>query len=186
MVRMIHLTKRLDHASAAVTTPFSLLRNHPRTTAPRPCKPPRTPRTNGTGWMPQRQWETMSSPKKPSSLHTPKPNDTTDRRSNISSWPGPNLNRAQSNGSSYVTVSSPPMQYYILNRSTPNPTTKPTSPPLIFHGYMTSLSRSTMHSQHSIPLTDTSTTTYQHSTMLRMTVASTPSNNITLQPARCG
>ena len=90
---------------------------------------------------------------------TPHPNDTTDPRSNISSWPGPNLNGAQSNGSSSVTTSSPPTQYYILNRPTPNPTTKPTSPPLIFHGYTTFLSRSTMHSQHSIPLTDTSTTT---------------------------
>ena len=96
--------------------------------------------------------------KKPSSLHAPEPNNTTDRRSNISSWPGPNLNRAQSNGSSYVTTSSPPTQYYILNRPTPNPTTKPMSPPLIFHGYMTSPSRSTMHSQHSKPLTNTSTT----------------------------
>ena len=159
MVWMLHLTKRLGHATAAGTTPFSLLCNRPHTTAPLLCKPPCTPRTNGTGGTPQRQWGTVSpSTKKPSSLHAPEPNDTTDRRSNISSWPGPNLNRAQSNGSSYVTTSSPPTQYYILNRPTPNPTTKPMSPPLIFHGNMTSPSRSTMHSQHSIPLTDTSTT----------------------------
>jgi hypothetical protein len=82
----------------------------------------------------------------PSSLHAPEPSDTTDQISNISSWPGPNLNGAQSNGSSYTTASSPSMQHYILNRPTLHPTTKPMSPNLIFHGYMTSLSRSMMHS----------------------------------------
>ena len=40
---------------------------------------------------------------KPSSLHTPHPNDTNDPRSNISSWPGPNLNGAQSNGFSLTS-----------------------------------------------------------------------------------
>ena len=79
MVRMIHLTKRLGHATAAGTTPFSLLRDRPRTTAPLPCKPSRTPQTNGTGWTPQCRWETVLSPKNPSSLHAPEPNDTTDR-----------------------------------------------------------------------------------------------------------
>jgi hypothetical protein len=118
--------------------------------------------------------------------HTQTQRDTTDRRSNISYWPGPNLNRAQSNGSSYVTASSPSMQHYILNRPTLHPTTKPTSPPYIFHGYMTSLSRSTMHLQHSIPLTDISTNAYQHFTMLKMTVAYIPSKNFILQPAHCG
>ena len=65
MVRMLHVTTRLDHATTAGTTLFSLLCSRPRTTAPSPCKPPRTPRTNGTGWTPQRRWENVSSPKKP-------------------------------------------------------------------------------------------------------------------------
>ena len=158
MVRMLHLTKRLDHTTAAGTTPFSLLCDRPCTTTPLPCKTPPPHKPTGQDGHLSADGKPCRPRKKPSSLHTPKPNDTTDQRSNTSSWPGPNLNGAQSNGSSSVTTSSPPTQYYILNRPTPNPTTKPMSPSLIFHGYMTSPSRSTMHSQHSIPLTDTSTT----------------------------
>jgi hypothetical protein len=60
MVRMLHLTKRLNHASAAGTTPFSLLCERPRTAAPLLCKPLRTPRPNRTGGTPQRRWETVS------------------------------------------------------------------------------------------------------------------------------
>ena len=56
---MLHLTKRLDHASAAGTTPFSLLCDRPCTTAPLLCKPIRTPRPNGTGETSQRRWETV-------------------------------------------------------------------------------------------------------------------------------
>jgi hypothetical protein len=93
-----------------------------------------------------------------SSLHTPNPNDTTNRRSNIPSWPGSTLNGAQFTGSSYATASSLPMQHYILNQPILHPITKPMSLSLIFHGYMTFILRSTMHLQHSLPLTDTSMT----------------------------
>jgi hypothetical protein len=96
--------------------------------------------------------------KNPSSLHAPNPNDTTNQRSNIPIWPGPTLNGAQFTGSSYATASILPMQHYILNRPILHPITEPTSPSLIFHGYMTSLLRLTMHLQHSLPLTNTSTT----------------------------
>ena len=65
MVRMIHLTTRLGHGIAAGIPLISLLHDRPCTTVPPPRKPPRTPPTNGTGWTPQRQWENVSSPKKP-------------------------------------------------------------------------------------------------------------------------
>jgi hypothetical protein len=158
MVWMIHLTTRLGHGIAAGIPLISLLHDRPRTTAPPPRKPTAPHRPMGQDGRLSADGKTSRPQKNPSSLHAPDPNNTTNRRSNIPSWPGPTLNGAQFTGSSYATASSLPMQHYILNRPILHPITKPTSLSLIFHGYMTSLLRLTMHLQHSLLLTDTSTT----------------------------